>query len=180
MNLSLFSQRVPSGIFSECFSHPECVDPYCIGRPYRYVLKLPTGIDNDRVALACLANPSTAIPVLDKLDPTMKRWRKYCRDWGFGWAWTVNVRAWRQTKTELLPDDPVAIGPHNVHWIATCVMEAELVVCGWGEFGGQLGVDMLQTIRAYGKVPHALKLNSTGSPTHPLYLKADLKPFPIP
>lgn len=177
MNLDLFDQRRASGHFSECTLHMDCVEPYCKGRLYRYLLKLPTGLDNDRVALACLANPSTATP--DKLDPTMVRWVRYCRDWGFGWAWTVNCRAWRQTKAELLPPDPEAIGPHNVNWIADSVMKAELVVCGWGQFGGQVGIDMLQVIRAYGKIPHALKLNSTGAPTHPLYLKADLKPFPI-
>lgn len=34
-------------------------------------------------------------------------------------------------------------------------------------------------IRSARKVPHALKLNDDGSPTHPLYLSSKLKPFPM-
>jgi len=169
--------RAAWGVFSDCTDGTDCKDPYCQGRPYRYLLAVPTGVDNERIALGVFANPSTATPA--ELDPTLTRWRNYCRDWGFGWSWTVNVRAWRETNPELVPPDPLAIGPANDRHIVQAALGAELVVCGWGLLGGERGPVALDLIRRAGKVPHALKLTKDGSPEHPRYLRADLKPFPM-
>lgn len=154
----------PWGIFSSC-NH------------YRYVLAWPTGLDNDLIALGVFANPSTATP--EQLDPTLTRWLRYCRDWGYGWSHTVNVRAWRETNPKLLPDDPQAIGEDNDGHILDQCHKADLIVCGWGNLGGTQGDHVLSLIRSTGKVPHALKMTTGGNPGHPLYLRADLKPFPI-
>jgi hypothetical protein len=169
-------------VFSECSRHltwnskPLCIEA-CRERRYRYQLWWPTAVDNDRACLGIFANPSTA--TADQLDRTLTRWRNYCQAWGYGWSVTANVRAWRETNPKLVPPDPLAIGPHNATHLAALCKQADLVVCGWGKLGGRRGPEVLRLIREAGKVPHALKLNQDGSPQHPLFLRADLKPFPM-
>lgn len=169
--------RAPSGVFSSCQLHAACTEPYCVGRRYRYVLRWPTGIDNDRVALGIFANPSTATP--EKLDPTLKRWANYCKAWGYGWSWTCNALAWRETKPKFVPKGIAAIGTDNYRWIIRSAREAELVVCGWGNLDQGKGPVVLETLRSINAVPHALKLTKASKPSHPLYLAANLKPFPM-
>lgn len=144
---------------------------------YRYVLAWPTGLDNGRAALGVFANPSTAT-ASDK-DRTLTRWIGYCKRWGYGWAMIGNVRAWRETHPELVPADPLAIGPENAEYLRQMALHSELIVCGWGKLGGAQAPETLRILRASGRIPHALTLNADGSPGHPLFLRADLRPFPI-
>lgn len=175
--LALIADRKPRAVFSTCELHWGCADA-CAGRRYRYQLWWPTGLDNDRVALGIFANPSTATPI--KPDPTVTRWINYCRDWGYGWAAVGNVRAWRETHPKLMPEDPRAIGPDNTEHLVLMANKADLVVCGWGKLGGPRGeLVKALVLQRTGKVPHALKLTQEGFPWHPLYLRADLKPFPM-
>jgi hypothetical protein len=172
--------RIPSGVFSECSwacrGHGrDCLDPYCNGRFYRYLLRYPTEVVNERVCLFVLANPSIATP--EETDPTLTRCLGYAARWGYGWAWLGNVCAWRETDPKLLPFGAKAIGPMNYHYLSEAVCAAELVVCGWGKLGGERAAEVLEIIRQAGKTPHALKLNGDGSPAHPLYLRGDLRPF---
>lgn len=167
--------RVPSGVFSHCTWHQVCGNPYCKGRLYRYLLRYPTGVDNERVCLFVLANPSTATP--EELDPTLTRCRGYAGRWGYGWVWMANVRAWRETDPKLLPFGSKALGPMNYYWLGEAVRSADIVVCGWGQLGGERARAVLEIIRRAGKTPHALKLNGDGSPAHPLFLRGDLRPF---
>lgn len=148
---------------------------YSLCEKYRYLLVYKTGIANNRLAVGVFANPSTA--TADQPDPTLRRWRTYCRDWGFGQAAVLNVRAWRETNPKLLPPDPESYGPDNFGFILSVCSKAELLVCGWGKLGGKAGLDVLDGIKAYN--PHALRLNKDGSPQHPLYLSKNLKPFPM-
>jgi len=163
MHLQL-TGRLPGAEFSEC------------GR-YRYLLRLPTGVDNDRIALGCFANPSTATAFVS--DPTVTRWFRYCKSWGYGWSWVVNVRAWRETHPGKVPPDPLAIGPCNDAWILAAAESADLVVCGWGKLGGTRGEQVLGMLDLAGIMPHALHLNADGSPGHPLYLPKTAKPCPM-
>lgn len=169
--------RTPSGVFSHCTWHQACRNPYCKGRLYRYLLRYPTEVDNERICLFTLANPSTATP--EEVDPTLTRCRDYAGRWGYGWVWVANVRAWRETDPKLLPFGTKAIGPMNFHYLGEAVAAAELVVCGWGKLGGDHAASVLEIIRQAGKTPHALKLNGDGSPAHPLFLRGDLRPFAI-
>jgi hypothetical protein len=158
--------------------HPKAHAVFSPCERYRYQLWWPTGVTNDRRALGIFANPSTA--TAEVLDPTLTRWRNYCRDWGFGWAGVVNVRAWRETNPKLVPADPEAIGPDNYNHIIEACLASELVVCGWGKLGGvSQGLYTLGLVIGAGKVPHALKLNKDGSPCHPLYLASRLMPVPM-
>lgn len=173
------SERRASAVFSEC-SHAQhkkgCAEA-CVGRLYRYLLRWPTGVDNERAALFALANPSTANA--EKPDPTVARCINYAKSWGYGWCVVVNARAWRATDPKDVPEDPAAVGPHTDEHIQSALRTADLVVCGWGKLGGARGPAVLRLIRATGKVPHAIALNKDGSPQHPLYLSASLKPFPM-
>lgn len=180
IDIDFARRRRPHAVFSGCYIHGgrRPCESACVGRSYRYQLWWPTGVDNDGIALGIFANPSTA--TAEELDPTLTRWRNYCREWGYGWSVTANVRAWRETNPKLVPPDPVAIGPDNDRHLLELVLRAALVVCGWGKLGGARGPVVLDLIRSTGKVPHALKLNGDGSPAHPLYLRADLRPEPMP
>lgn len=170
--------RVPSAIFSSCTLHGlGCPAPSCSGRLYRYLLRWPTGLDNDRIALGLFANPSTADAT--KLDPTLTRWRNYCRDWGYGWAYTVNVRAWRATDPKDVPTDPIAVGPDNLRYIREAAAAADLIVAGYGKLGGDLGTQMAQVAAMASRKPVCCLQNIDHSPAHPLYLPKNLAPKPF-
>lgn len=172
------AQRAPSAVFSACALHRgDGCSESCVGRRYRYVLRWPTGLNNDRVALGIFANPSTADCA--KLDPTLTRWRNHCREWGYGWSITCNVMAWRATNPKDVPTDGTEFGPDNLLHITEQAGLAELIVCGWGNIDHGGGTQVLRLLRAMNVVPYALKLTKSLRPAHPLYLRADLKPFPI-
>lgn len=147
---------------------------------YRYHLRVQLGAGTG-VCLFILANPSTAIVVNGILtpDPTVTRCLNYARAWGYGVAIVENARAWRSTYPGYVPADPLGIGPENDDWIRRSVADADLVVCGWGKLGGERGPVVLELVRSGGKVPHALKLTKDKEPGHPLYLRADARPFAI-
>ena len=178
MTFQLTSPTAASGVFSECEEHHDCKDTYCTGRRYRYLLKIPTSATNERKCVWVLANPSTATP--DKLDPTVRRCVQWSREWGFGWCWVVNVRAWRATHPKTIPPDPRAIGPQNDGYIYNACVMSDLIVCGWGQLGGGRGLEVLDLIRSTKRVPHALKFAKNGAPYHPLYLPGNSKPIAMP
>jgi hypothetical protein len=176
--LSLIPQPKPFAIFSPCMKHADC-ELDCLERWYRYTLRWPTGNPVGKgTVLWALANPSTATHL--KIDRTVARCIDYGWQWEYGWSGVVNARAWRETDSDLVPADPIGIGPDNDEYVFSMAKEAQLVVCGWGKLGGVRGKRMLEIIRDAGKVPHALKLNADGSPQHPLYLPRHLRAFPMP
>lgn len=178
MNGELFMERRPSGIFSPCAACGTVDLCTTAGHPrqdYRYLLRWPTGVENDWSACFVLANPSTATPF--ETDPTVARCINYTKHWGFGWCHVANARAWRETDPRKLPKDPIAVGALNDGYIAAAAGMAQMVICGWGKLGGTRGLVVLDVIRRTGAIPMALKLNQDGSPQHPLYLAANLRPF---
>jgi len=91
----------------------------------------------------------------------------------------VNLFAWRaRDPRELVRvDDPV--GRANDAAIDDAIQSTALVVACWGEHGKHLTRDNHVTSR-YGSQLHCLKQNRSGAPTHPLYLPAQLRPYPLP
>jgi hypothetical protein len=152
----------------------ECVFSPC--RRYRYSLRRKIS-DASSTVLWVMANPSIADEF--KLDPTLTRCADYTERWGYGEMRVVNVRAWVETDSSKLPPDDQAIGVENGFHIVKNAVASQLIICGWGKLGGAAGLRALQLLRDDGFKPHALKLNKDGSPQHPLYLKASLKPFPL-
>jgi hypothetical protein len=158
----------------------ECVFSPC--RKYRYTLRRWLNPDkpeprSDQFRSFCLwllANPSIADEYV--LDPTLTRCAAFTRAFGFDEMRVVNVRAFVATDPKDLPSDPEAIGPDNLSHIHLQSAMAAMTICGWGKLGGELGRSMLGEVAKY-TTPRALRLNQDGSPQHPLYLPASLRPF---
>lgn len=125
-----------------------------------------------------MLNPSTATH--EVLDPTVSRCKKRAETLGYGGMEVVNIFALRSTDPKALytfKGNP--IGEGNGTAIAQAAAEADIVVCAWGTHGKFL--EMGETVRVLlhfycPKKTHYLKLNSDGSPAHPLYLAYELQP----
>lgn len=102
---------------------------------------------------------------------------------GFGGLAIVNAFALRSTDPRALYAAPDPIGPENDNAIRLYAAKAALVVCGWGEHCDQVrpgrSAEVLALIAAAGRAPHALALNASDAPKHPLYCGYDLQPQPI-
>jgi len=128
------------------------------------------------VANFLMLNPSTADEV--KLDPTCSRARDYAKRWGYGALVVTNVFAWRATDPAQLKAARDPVGPANDRAIVRAAREAAIVVCAWGNHGVHLGrADaVVRLLERAGVRVHALRVNGSGEPTHPLYLPRALRP----
>jgi len=118
-------------------------------------------------------NPSTADAVED--DPTIRRCIKFAESWGFGGIHMMNLFAYRSPEPKKMKQAIDPIGPENDRWLQTLSEKTNTVIAAWGNHGtfknrSQEVMKLLPNL-------HYLKLNSSGEPSHPLYLKADLKPI---
>lgn len=150
-------------VFSEC-------------ERYRYRLWRVWDSSKPKACFVML-NPSIADELI--LDPTVARCKKRAEMLGYGGMEVVNIFALRSTDPKALyeVDDPV--GSQNTLSILDTAREAALVICAWGVHGflkdrGSLIRKMLQATCS--AKTHYLKLNSDGSPAHPLYLPYSLEP----
>jgi hypothetical protein len=129
----------------------------------------------------CL-NPSTADET--KNDPTVTRCINYAKAWGFGAFLMTNLFAFRATDPRVMKREADPVGVGNDDTLIRLAAKAGIVVAGWGAHGGHLGRSA--EVRAMLPNLHALALTekprgtASVEPRHPLYLKADLKPFPLP
>lgn len=149
---------------------------------YRYTLRR-TWSAGDRIVAWLLLNPSTADETQD--DPTIRRCINFSKSWGFDGLIIVNAYAWRSTDPAGLRSLECAaaggpVGAGNDAAITTAVTESALTVCGWG---GNLNLGdgrraQLSHLLA-GADLTALRVNSDGSPGHPLYLRGSLQPLPF-
>jgi hypothetical protein len=141
-------------------------------RLYRYTL---TRMWNPNKEYACFVglNPSTADEVNN--DPTVRRCINYAKDWGYGGFVMLNIFAWRSTDPKPLYnlDDPV--GNLNDYYLQLVSKYAGLTVAAWGTHGKlkDRGNDVLNLLTN----PYCLKITKHGFPSHPLYLKKNLKPI---
>jgi hypothetical protein len=124
-----------------------------------------------------MLNPSTATHEI--LDPTVTRCQKRAQALGYGGMEVVNIFALRSTDPRGLYDDPEPIGKENKSAIYDAVNESQIAICGWGMHGSlhRRGLRVRGFLHTHfpGK-SHYLKLNSDGSPAHPLYLPYSLQP----
>ena len=179
MTIELFPTehgRATGAIFSDC-------------RRYRYLLWRVWDFDKPH-ATFCLMNGSTADETAD--DATVTRCQVRADKWrelGFldvGGVKVVNAFAWRETDSRKLPQLVKSgvdiMGPENDRHIIEACRDAAIVVCGWGNPGHNLlgrGRQLLACMRANGIRPHALKVNASGAPQHPLYIGYDVLPVPL-
>jgi hypothetical protein len=125
-----------------------------------------------------MLNPSTADE--EKLDPTCARARGYAERWGYGALVVTNVFAWRATDPAAMKAATDPVGPENDSAILRAARETALVVCAWGNHGAHLerSARVVALLKRRGVPLHALRLNASGEPAHPLYLGGNLRPLP--
>lgn len=98
----------------------------------------------------------------------------FAKSWGYGGVCMTNLFAYRATDPKDMKAQNDPIGADNDIWLNKLANDAGIVVAAWGNDGSYLGrsnmvVEMLPNL-------HYLKMNKSGEPAHPLYLKADLIP----
>ena len=148
---------------------------------YRYLLTRPTEVEcPDRgTALFIMLNPSTADAEQD--DATIRRCRRFARDWGCAGLTVANLYAYRATKPEELHavDDPV--GPDNDRQLSALAREYQEAVCAWGANANPDRVQQVVDIfRGVGGRLWCLGTTKSGAPRHPLYIRADQPLVPWP
>jgi hypothetical protein len=141
-------------------------------RKYRYTLWRTWSSDKPKIMFLGL-NPSTADEV--KNDPTVTRCINYARKWGYGGMYMMNIFAFRTTYPVELKKAKDPIGKDNDKWILLISKKVDLCIGAWGNDGQYL--DRSTKIKELVANLYCLKVNSSGEPAHPLYLKASLKPL---
>lgn len=144
-------------------------------RRYRYVLERRWDEDLPAVLFIGL-NPSTADEHSD--DPTVRRCVRFARDWGYGSLLLANLFALRSTDPKRLVDAEDPVGRWNDRWLERLANRASLAIAAWGVHGVLRGRD--QVIVARYRSLHCLGTTKEGHPRHPLYLRADTLPRPLP
>lgn len=144
-----------SAKFSEC-------------RKYRYVLQI---VWDDALPLCQFVglNPSTADEVQD--DPTIRRCKRFARDWNYGGLMMTNLFAYRATIPKDMMAHPHPIGNMNDVYLYETAQQCGLTVAAWGKDGTHLN-------RAYHVCKllpgmKCFKLTKNSQPYHPLYMPAD-------
>jgi hypothetical protein len=143
-------------------------------RRYRYALWRIWDDTKPTVAFIGL-NPSTADEKSD--DPTLIRCINFAKAWDpgrYGGVCIANLFAFRATKPRDLLARKKIIGKNNNDWLLKLATEAELTVAAWGNDGKHQ--NRAEQVKQLIQPLHYLKMNKSGEPAHPLYLKADLKP----
>jgi len=143
-------------------------------RKYRFSLSR-TWDETKPYAMFIGLNPSTADETEN--DPTIIRCINFAKSWGYGGVYMVNLFAYRATLPTDMKSAEDPVGEDNDKWLVRLSEKAGIVVGAWGNHGTfKNRADKVKKL-----IPdlHYLKLNKSGEPAHPLYLKADLTPKPM-
>ena len=143
-------------------------------RTYRYALWRIWDQTKPYALFICL-NPSTADESED--DPTLRRCVDFAQSWGYGGVCIGNLFAFRATQPRDLISAEDPIGDENDWWLRKLSEEAGIIIASWGNHGAYRNRcdDVLETLSDV----HYLKLNKSGQPAHPLYLRRDSIPTPL-
>jgi len=140
---------------------------------YRYELRRVWS-DGGKIVSFVGLNPSTADDLYD--DPTIRRCIGFAKAWGFNGLTMVNLFAFRATEPADMKRCAEPIGFENDETLGKAESESIMIVAAWGTQGVHLNRDY--AVKKMLKHLHALKLTKDGHPSHPLYLKSNLYPFP--
>jgi len=140
-------------------------------RKYRYVLSRIWDETKPKVMIIGL-NPSTADETED--DPTIGRCISFSKSWGYGGVYMLNLFAFRATQPKDMFNAQNPIGLENNSYIEIYSKKVDKIVCAWGNHGTYKNRG--NEIREKFDKLFYLKLNQTGEPAHPLYLKSELVP----
>lgn len=144
---------------------------------YRYQLREIWDASKPLV-LWLLMNPSVACT--DFSDPTLRRTGNFARAWGYGGQLVGNVHAYRATDKNRLLEVADPIGPRNNQMILEMAKQAKTVVLAYGQPPKELrarGQELESLLRQHPGLRN-LRLARDGTPVHPLYLPANLRPKP--
>ena len=143
-------------------------------RKYRYAL---WRMWNEHMPIAMIIglNPSTADQTRN--DPTITRCISFARSWGYGGVCVTNLFGFRATSPTQLKAHHDPIGKENDAWVHEMAKGAAITVAAWGNHGKFLNRS-LEILPSLGQL-YCIKMNKSGEPAHPLYLKAELKPVPM-
>lgn len=140
-------------------------------RTYRYALSRVWAADKP-YALFIGLNPSTADETLD--DPTIRRCISFASDWGYGGLVMANLFAYRATDPSEMKAATDPVGVANDEWLMELAKYAGVVVAAWGNHGAHQ--QRSAQVRTLLPAMQYLKMNKSGEPSHPLYLKSSLTP----
>ena len=140
-------------------------------RNYRYAL-WRTWNPGAGLVLFIGLNPSKANE--RRNDPTIRRCIAYARDWGYGGLLVANIYAYCATKPHDLFRAADPVGPDNDKWLCSLGDAANKIICCWGNHG--LKDHARLPLPEMEKPLYYLKLNRSGAPAHPLYLRKEAKP----
>ena len=143
-------------------------------RKYRYTL---WRMWNEQMPIAMIIglNPSTADQTRN--DPTITRCINFASSWGYGGVCVTNLFGFRATAPTELKAHHDPIGKENDAWVHEMAKGAAITVAAWGNHGKFLNRS-LKILLSLDQL-HCIKINKSGEPAHPLYLKAELKPVPM-
>ena len=141
-------------------------------RKYRYTLWRTWDTSKPKIMFLGL-NPSTADETNN--DPTVTRCINYANSWGYGGMFMMNIFAFRTTYPVELKKTSNPIGKDNNRWIKKVSLSVDKSIGAWGNDG--MFLHRSTDIKKIVKNLYCLKINSSGEPSHPLYLKATLKPI---
>lgn len=144
-------------------------------RNYRYVLWRTWDTQLPKVLFIGL-NPSAADENYN--DPTIRRCLQFAQSWGYGGFYISNLFAFRQKDPAQLKKAKTPIGKENDYYILKYADACEKVILIWGNHGTFKDRD--KEVLALLEKPYCIKINKTGHPAHPLYLKKELQPIPFP
>lgn len=142
-------------------------------RKYRYSLWRRWEPDKP-YALFIGLNPSTATETVD--DPTIRRCKRFSRDWGYGAYVMANIFAYRATEPKDMKAQDEPIGIDNDVAIQDLARDAGIIVCAWGTHGAYRDRErhVIQLLEAH--EVYCLGQTKAGHPKHPLYIRADQQP----
>ena len=143
-------------------------------RKYRYALWRMWN-EHKPIAMIIGLNPSTADQTRN--DPTITRCISFARSWGYGGVCVTNLFGFRATAPTELKAHHDPIGKENDAWVHEMAKGAAITVAAWGNHGKFLNRS-LEILPSLDQL-HCIKMNKSGEPAHPLYLKAELKPVPM-
>jgi hypothetical protein len=118
-------------------------------------------------------NPSTADETED--DPTIRRCINFAKSWGYGGLCMANLFAYRATQPEDMKKAPDPIGDKNDETLNLLAQNAGVIVGAWGNDG--VFLNRSEYVRTLIPEINVLKVNKSGEPAHPLYLKSTLTPI---
>ncbi|RKP48470.1 DUF1643 domain-containing protein [Trinickia fusca] len=146
---------------------------------YRYLLWREWDRAHPTVAFLML-NPSTADHRVT--DPTIARCLAWAVKEAFGRLEVVNLYPLRATNPNKLLQHPDPLGERALAdaAIVKAIERASTVICAWGSHRAarERAIEVMRLLSAAGaqhKLFH-LGLNHDGSPKHPLYLAASVRP----